>query len=255
MSVRSLLETATRRVVLRRRLPPDFSRAPIFVSPSAGLRYLFKPMHDVDPMLLSLVREFVKPGAVVWDVGANVGLLSMSSACAAGPTGNIIAFEPDAWLVQLLRRSAQAQSHACAPITVVPAAVAAQVAARTFVLAQRSSATNHLDGYGSTQTGGARERITVMAVTCDWLLTQFPAPDVLKIDVEGAEMEVLKGAAGLFEKHRPVVLIEVGEDTSPAVTKFFRDRGYRLFDADAPGPNRAEIEAATWMTIAQPGPR
>ena len=68
--LRRMIEDVTRDWVIRRRLPADFLRASIHVSPSAGLRYLYRSMDDVDSVLLSLVKEFVKPGAVVWDVGA-----------------------------------------------------------------------------------------------------------------------------------------------------------------------------------------
>ena len=113
--LRRMIEDVTRDWVIRRRLPADFLRASIHVTPSAGLRYLYRSMDDVDPVLLSLVKEFVKPGAVVWDVGANVGLFSFAAASLAGPEGHIVAFEPDAWLTQLLRRSASVSRLARRP--------------------------------------------------------------------------------------------------------------------------------------------
>ena len=104
--VRGMIENFTRDWVIRRRLSVDFSNAPIHVTPSAGLRYLFRPMNSVDTSLLELVKEFVKPGVVVWDIGANIGLFSFAAASMAGSAGLVVALEPDAWLVQLLRRSA-----------------------------------------------------------------------------------------------------------------------------------------------------
>ena len=60
--VRGMIENFTRDWVIRRRLSADFSSAPIHVTPSAGLRYLFRPMNSVDPSLLELVKEFVTAG-------------------------------------------------------------------------------------------------------------------------------------------------------------------------------------------------
>ena len=82
--LRRMIEDVTRDWVIRRRLPADFLRASIHVSPSAGLRYLYRSMDDIDSVLLGLVKEFVKPGAVVWDVGANVGLFSFAAASLGG---------------------------------------------------------------------------------------------------------------------------------------------------------------------------
>lgn len=249
---RFALEQLTRNWVLRRRLPRPFVRAPIYVSPGAGLRFLLRSMNHVDPVLFPLVQEFVAANSIVWDVGANVGLFAVPAATIAGANGRVIAFEPDTWLVQLLRRSALAQSPATAPITVVPTAVASDVGIRTFVLARRSRQANSLEGYGSTQTGGALEAITVLSVSLDWLLDYYPAPTVLKIDVEGAELEVLQGSSRLFEVARPIVIIEVGSDTAPAVTAFLREHRYELYDGEVPAAERQPVAQATWNTLAIP---
>lgn len=251
VSARALVESATRGWVLRRRMGPQFGNAPMYVSPSAGLRYLFKPLKDADPLLTGLAAEFVKPGAVVWDIGANVGLFSTAAAHLAGPSGRVVAVEPDPFLVQLLRRTAREQGGNSARITVVPSAVATEFATREFVLAKRSNATNYLAEYGTSQTGGVLDTVTVVTVPLDWLLTQQPKPDVVKIDVEGAEVEVLSGANKLFESSRPTVVLETQPGTSPWVTSFFHERGYRLFDAGHSGV-RVEVKSAPWATIAIP---
>jgi FkbM family methyltransferase len=252
--LRRMIEDMTRDWVIRRRLPADFLRASIHVSPSAGLRYLYRSMDDIDSVLLDLVREFVKPGAVVWDVGANVGLFSFAAASLAGSEGRVIAFEPDAWLVQLLRRSACRQPAQSAPVQIIPAAVASQVSIRTLCLATRSRAANYLAEFGTIQTGGLREEQSVIAVSLDWLLQELPHPSVVKIDVEGAEMEVLKGAERLFESVRPVVLCEVIPASEQAVTKFLRSYDYQILDGETDAANRTPLQTAPWCTIAIPNP-
>jgi FkbM family methyltransferase len=250
--LRRIIEDVTRDWVIRRRLPADFLRASIHVSPSAGLRYLYRSMDDVDAVLLGLVREFVKPGAVVWDIGANVGLFSFAAASLAGPEGHIIALEPDAWLVQLLRRSTRRQPARSAPVQVIPAAVASDVSIRTLCLAARSRAANYLAEFGTIQTGGAREQQSVVALTLDWLLESLPHPSVVKIDVEGAEMEVLKGAERLFESVRPVVLCEVIPASERAVTEFLHSFDYQILDGETHASDRKPLQTAPWCTLAVP---
>jgi FkbM family methyltransferase len=173
---RSLIERSTRSWAYRRRLPAEFGSAPIVVSPSAGLKYLFKPMSQIDPSLLRNVNELVRPSDVVWDIGANVGLFTFSAAVRAQASGHVVAFEPDLWLVSLLRRSQTLQPASSAPMTIVPVAVASHVALRKFQIAARSRAMNSLSGYGLSQTGGTLEEQTVPAFDLDWLLASLPPP-------------------------------------------------------------------------------
>jgi FkbM family methyltransferase len=222
----------------------------MFVSGSAGLKYLARPMDRIDPSLCSLAAEFARPGSVVWDIGANVGLFAFSAAHHAGPEGRVVAFEPDSWLVQLLRRSVSIQPASSAPVEVVPVAVAQECDLRTFNLSSRSRATNALSGYGSREAGPVRESQTVPVVSLDWCAKRRPLPDVIKIDVEGAELEVLTGARYVLEVRRPVILCEVSTRNSAEVTALLKDMGYRIFNADVSPQSRTELAEAPWSTLA-----
>lgn len=250
--IRTTTEKLTRRLSLRRRLPTDLGHNPIWVSPSAGLRFLFGRMKETDPVLFNLAKEFVLRDSVVWDIGANVGLFAFSAAYLSGSRGLVVAVEPDAWLVQLLRRSGHVQPASCAPVNIIPAAVAQAVDLRTFQIAARSRATNSLTGYGSTQTGGVAEEQIVVTVSLDWLSERYALPDVLKIDVEGAELEVLKGAEALLDRKRPALLCETSGETSVEVTKLLLSKGYRIYDGEIPKEERKELSSAPWTTIAVP---
>ena len=131
--LRRSLERLTRRLVLRRQLPGTFDNAVLYVSPAVGLRFIFRSMARIDPPLLMAAYKLVKTGDVVWDIGANIGLFALAAAVRTGKHGKVIAFEPDVWLVQLLRRTSAAQPDKNAPITVVPVAVAAEVSLRRIL--------------------------------------------------------------------------------------------------------------------------
>ena len=249
--IRRILETSTRDLVVKRRLPADVGASRIYVSPSCGLRFLSKPLGEVDPTLFRLARELVHEGDVVWDVGANVGLFTFAAAHRCGSAGAVLAAEADEWLVGLLRRSSALQPRGAAPVTVVAAAIAAADGPRSFSLARRSRAANHLAGYGTSQTGGERESREVMAVTLDSLLHSHRPPSVVKIDVEGAELEVLSGARRVLETHRPLVLCEVGAACEAQVTSLLKSLGYSLFDGEK-GPPFPPVATAAWNTIARP---
>ncbi len=248
--IRSIVERVARQSSFRRSLPAEVGGSQFYASGSAGLKYLFKPIDRVDPALCRLAREFVTKGHTVWDVGANIGLFAFAAAHLAGGGGGVLAIEADVWLVQLLRRSAAIQPPDAAPVQVLPAAIAGSCDIRTFNIAARSRASNSLAGYGNSQMGGVVERQSVLSVSLDWLAERLPAPDVVKIDVEGAELEVLEGARMLLQTKCPVVLCEVGEERSAGVTELLHGAGYRIFDGECPRERRAELAHAPWNTVA-----
>ena len=207
-------------------------------------------MSAIDPVLLNIAAQIVRLGDVVWDIGANVGLFSFAAAAMAGPRGKVFSFEPDAWLVQLLRNSARDQTASIAPVTVIPVAVASDISLRTFLIARRSRAANALLGYGSKQADAVDEQQTVPAYSVDWLLERLPAPNVLKIDVEGAEVEVLAQQKELFTAARPLIFCEVSAENSPEITRILKAADYRLYDARLTGYRATDT--ATWNTLAVP---
>ncbi len=251
--LRRLAERLSRGVVLRRRLPGEFQRLPLFVTPEAGLRHWLS-LSQVDPHLFRMARELVEPGAVVWDVGANVGLFAFSAAARAGVTGFVLAIEPDIWLAHLMncssRRIARRKLEA-APVKVLCASVSRQPGVAELEIAERARASNHLCGIsGSTQTGGHRHLQPTVSVSLDSLLTSFPAPHILKIDVESHEAEVLRGAIRVLESARPVIWGEVDPSNAVAVSDLLHRSHYQLFGAaDVPHP---AIERAWWNTLAVP---
>lgn len=248
MRLRSALEGATHRVVVRRRLPPPFASARIYVSTEGGLRYLARPMAEVDPVLLRLAAETVRPGDTVWDIGANVGLFSFAAAAVAGPGGRVLAVEADTDLAGLLRRSAAANTGQ-AMVEILPVAVSHELSVARFHVARRNRSTSHLVGFGSSMSGGVRVAQLVPTVTLDWLVARFPVPDVLKIDVEGAELAVLMGGSAVLA-HQPTVICEVSAKNATGVSDTLTTRGYTLYDADLRPTERVPLTAAPFNTLA-----
>jgi FkbM family methyltransferase len=250
VKLRSALEHVTHPFAIRRRLPRPFDAARIYASSEGGLRYLHPRMERVDPALLRLADELISPGDVVWDIGANLGLFTFAAAVAAGRGGYVLAVEPDIHLVALLRR-ARAVNRGHASVEVVPAAVADDLGIARFHIAARNRSTNHLDGFGTSQAGGVRTSHLVPTMTLDWLATQFPSPDVVKIDVEEAEATVLAGAGDLLRTH-PKVICEVAARNSATVTGILKDHEYTLYDGNQPAQKREALSLAPHNTLAVP---
>ncbi len=255
-SMRRLIEYLSRGRVLRRRLPEDLGGATIFVTPDAALKLWGSDLRRFDPALLDAAAELVFPGAQVWDVGANVGLFAFAAAYLAGEKGGVRAVEPDPFLASLLRRSAANQPAGRAAVEVIEAAATTTAGTVEFQIAERGRAANHLAAVeGSSQAGGVRTTRKVTAVTLDGLLETGPAPDVLKIDVEGAELLALRGATKLLTDVRPRIFCEVTAENAGPAGALFAAFGYDVFDASVPAANRSPLEVAPWNTLAIPRPR
>jgi len=245
MTLRSVVERMTHRLVVRRALPTPFAGS-FYVSSEAGLRYLKPTLRDVDPTLLRLVDELVSPGDVVWDIGANVGLFTFTAASKVGTGGRVVAVDADTYNVGLLRRSASRHGW---QVDVVSAAVSDQNGLATFHIASRNRSTNALDGYGSTQMGGIRQTQIVPTVTLDLLADHFPAPDVLKIDIEGAEVLALTGGPSVLSKG-PTIICEVTMGNAERVAKVLRRFGYTFEDGDIPAP-RSAVDLPPFTLVAR----
>lgn len=251
--IRGLAEKLSRGVVLRRRLPAGFGRLPFYVTPEASLRY-WLTMAQVDPMLYDMAAELIQPGSIVWDIGANVGLFSFSAAALAGPSGFVLAVEPDFWLAHLLSRSSRrlmAEKYACADVKVLCGSISDSNRISELQIAERERASNYLlEAAGSTQTGGSRHAQSTVCLTLDSLLDHFPAPSILKIDTEAHEAAVLRGATRLLTRARPKIWCEVSPQNSQEITELLHAAGYELYGAQAkPHPR---IDQAWFHTLAVP---
>lgn len=230
-SPRRTLETLLGPLRLNRKLPPEAGGATMSVSGRiGGLKFLFRRSEHWDPGLLSIARRLILPGDHVWDVGANVGLFALAAAYHAGARGSVLAVEADRDAVSMLARSRRHLSPRHAPLTILPAAFANHDGILQFGIARRARAANAIAGFGSSQTGGFRTIRTLPCLKPDTLLNHLDPPQVMKIDVEGAELSVLGGAQHLLTDHQPVLCCEVCDRTRADVIALLGRHDYLVFD-------------------------
>ena len=172
-----------------------------------------------------LLRSLARPGTTAIDAGANVGLITVPLALAVGRTGHVLAFEPAPETVARLRENLR--RNGLENVTVVEAALGAERGAATLVLGEDSA----YNSTALTSPAGGRE-VRVERLDDVWEEAGRPDVSVLKVDVEGAELDVLAGAAELVRSSRPAVLVEAAEpQRAEAVTQLLAGHGYRLTPA------------------------
>lgn len=173
-------------------------------------------------------RRHVGPGSVVWDVGANVGYFSI---LAARLGAQVHAFEPVPENVGMIRGNVAANGMEQS-VQVHPVAAGASDGPAEFLVVEDPSWSHLADRGRHPRT---RESLQVEVVRLDGL--GLPAPDLVKIDVEGSEVAVLEGALRTLQEDRPVVVIELHE-TNDEVCELLEPLGYVLENLDGPQPVR-----------------
>jgi FkbM family methyltransferase len=157
---------------------------------------------------IEFVDRLLRPGDVAIDVGAHIGFFTIHLAAAVGPAGHVYAFEPFDQAADLLERSIE-ENRFAERATFRRAAVGA--ASGTVTLTFPAETLNSGGAYvlreGTRPLTGNLEK-TVPAVALDDLDLRRPVR-FIKMDVEGAEPQVLRGAARLLADDRPVILSEL----------------------------------------------
>lgn len=250
--VSGLLRRICRSLTFRKRLPKEFGSAQLFVSPRADMRVLYPSFQRAAFDLMLVSRLYVKEGACVWDIGSNQGIFSACAAYKAGPNGKVYSLEADPRYSALQNRSFAFMPKTYAPVRVLCAAAAEATSLMRLAVSRQGHTRSHLAGIQGQQACQTESFQEVVAVTLDFLLEHWPAPDVVKIDVEGAEAFVLEGANRLLSEVAPIFYIEVSDQNSNAVSECFRRHGYDIFKLKADG-SECPIEFCGLYTIAKPG--
>jgi FkbM family methyltransferase len=155
----------------------------------------------------------IPSNARIMDIGANMGSMALSFAKAA-PRGHVYAFEPTDFAYRKLLRNIDLNPDIGSRITPVKQFASDRTMGAPRPFAMASWKTDSFTSKGHPVHGGM-ERATSLApsVTLDDYCREnnIPAVDLIKIDTEGHELAVLKGAAGILKKHRPVIIFEAGK--------------------------------------------
>lgn len=188
-----------------------------------------------EPHVQSVFQEYVKPGAVVLDVGANIGFFTMLSASLVGPQGRVIAIEPNGRNVRLLEASRRANGFDQVEIH----NVAAHTEAGVLVLNTSYSNGTVTDLSDDLHTLMLSEIVPAQSIDA---IVGDRRIDFLKIDVEGAELKALTGGLKTIQRDRPLIVSEYSHTGihggGDAYLTWLINQGYDLTvieDQNAPG--------------------
>lgn len=165
-------------------------------------------LHDAEGDYYRRVVDLVQPGFSIFDVGAHFGLYTLAFVEAVGDLGRVISFEPNPASFDILTRTIAINE--LSNIVPIQAAISDQVGRSEFQVTGEPAESHLRDA--NSQHRQAKECFEVDVTTID----EFAAnsgylPDLIKIDVEGSEVAVLRGAADTLKAQRPVLCCEIHE--------------------------------------------
>jgi FkbM family methyltransferase len=174
------------------------------------------------------LARYLEKGQVAYDVGAHLGFFTLLMARLVGDQGRVVALEPDPFMGTALENNLRL--NRVTNVSVIKAAAGASAGKRRF-------SPGHGAGIGHLAEDG---EVAVEGTTIDDLGAVFGSPDLIKVDVEGGELEVLKGAWTTLSSRKPALVIELhGPDNEAAATDLLGGFGYEIhYVEDEPSQRR-----------------
>ena len=190
------------------------------LNPRTGRNYF---EGGAEPEVQEALQQHLRPGMTFYDIGANIGFFSLLAARLVGKEGRVVAFEADPEVAARLRE--HAGRNAFDWIAVQQNAVWSEP--QTVFFARIDPATSPDRGLGHVVSENEKNTIQVDAVSLDDYAWTEPPPDFLKCDVEGAEVEVFRGAQRLLKEKRPGIICEMhSEENHRVLLQEFARFGY-----------------------------
>jgi len=214
--------------------------------PAAGLLLRLPPASsvwlsgNVELAVQRALADLLGDGEVLFDVGANLGFFTVLGARLVGPSGRVVAFEPHPANVALLARNVELNGFA--NVTVV-AKVVSDASGERLLGGSNTALASVL-----AAAGEAPDAIQIPAVSIDDFVAGGPAPNVVKLDVEGHEVQALRGMARTLALHRPVIVCELHTEPERVAAQLL-DHGYTVEPLAPPGDVRPGAHV-----LARPAP-
>ena len=190
----------------------------------------FYGTHDERYVVTKLLK-IIKPGDVCWDIGANIGFYTCLLASRVEHTGAVVAFEPAVRTCGYLCENVSLNQFT--NVTVVNKGLSDSVEQRHLYYAEAGLA----EGTATLKYANGRdasERVTLDAI--DNLIRELPVPNFIKIDVEGYQLEVLRGGEYCLKTHAPLLMAELKDvgktnrDMFREIENYVADLGYQLYE-------------------------
>ena len=225
-----------------------FLRSPFEADWLEGLRIRMYPGNEIcrsifvtglyEPNEFFWLSHTLKPGMSFVDVGANLGLYTLFAARRVSDSGRVIAIEPSSREMQVLRRNVELNS--LENVSLLNVAVSDHAGDVELLIASADHAGhNTLGAFGYDTELANRERVGLNRLDDVLESASVKRVDVIKMDIEGAELAALRGSSATLERDRPCLLLELSDRalnhqnaTSAEVLTLLDGHGYEMYTFD-----------------------
>jgi FkbM family methyltransferase len=213
-NIRFLRHLAHRWVAVRPRIIRQGIAAGLWFTP--GQSNPVSVLGFYEPPVQETLAAQLRPGDIFFDIGANVGFFTVVAARLVGNHGRVVAFEPVPRNLVVLQKNVKRNGFD--NVSVIAKAVSNQNGQGELILTEYSGGatlSKYIELPDKTGT------VLVDIVTIDQLVQngEVPVPSLIKIDVEGAELEVLSGMVTTLRSYHPSILLEVDDGDELALSK------------------------------------
>lgn len=188
--------------------------------------------------VVQIAQTVLEPGGVLLDVGANAGYVTITGAQLVGPSGRVLAVEPQPPMLQLLRENVAQNSFS--QVTIFPNAISQNRGTARFSIATDPGLSRLTAAKCEAMTED--RQVDVETLRLDDVVSESGVDrvDLLKMDIEGYELEALKSGPVLLSDYRPACVLEVNRyslgaagGSAEELRQLFIRTGYRIFGIDS----------------------
>jgi FkbM family methyltransferase len=199
--------------------------------------------------LQTTITDLIVQGQVIYDIGASIGFLTLLFAKRAGEQGHVYAFEALPANVERLMHNLKLNGFQ-KRVTVIEAAVQDRSGLAEFYPGP-SSAMGKVNGSAGRSSIKYQPAIRIKGIAIDDFVFNAgnPAPDLLKIDIEGGEVLALPGMSKLLQDHHPILLVELhGAEAARTSWDLLGEKKYRICRISPGYPQVPNLQDLDWKS-------
>ena len=192
----------------------------------------------IEPDTSQLLRETVKNGMTVIDIGANIGAHALPLASSVGPGGQVVAVEPTSWAIEKLRENLELNPTLKESLRPVQAMLGDGSTPMPHSFYARWSLDPQKEETHSVHRGSLCDAETAQETTLDGLVAELGLTqvDVIKLDVDGFEPQVLRGSEKTLRDSQPLIVMEIclyahsQDGSADDLFQYLASFNYRFYD-------------------------